>query len=333
MLLTISIPTYNRAKNLDFLLGVLEKQLRGLEDKVAVYVSDNASTDDTPSVVARYSQRMPNLSIRRNEENLGPDWNIHQAYATPRSRYVWILGDDDAPILGGIAQIIDALDRFKPDMLYVPAVGRPDIAAEYLRYKVKSGRPLVQLSRKNFAAAVNAMFTFISAFILKKDVVAPEVLQKALKITDGTKLIQLAWIYETLNHGTRFVHMRGPLLLSTNGANSGYGILDVLMVNQARLVERLLHRHPDVQKAILFRANLSFFPWLIWYMRKDRLGTFDIQAKSSIVVPEILFSMFSFKYIVVPIWVFPERLAEIFYHASRVLSRLSREYDRIITFR
>lgn len=327
MLLTISIPTYNRARNLDFLLGVLQTELRGLDHQVAVYVSDNASTDETPLVVAKYALRMLNLSVRRNEKNLGPDWNIHHAYAAPQSRYVWIMGDDDAPIRGGIAQIVKVLERDAPDMLYAPAVGRSDISLEYASWKITTVRP-AKLSRVDFAAAINAMFMFISSCIMRKATVAEGALYAALKMTDKTHLIQLAWVYENLNHGTCFVHMRAPMILSTNGANSGYGILDVLLANQARLVERLLHRYPSVQKAILFRANLCYFPWLLWYMRKDRLGTFDVQTRNSISVPEILSGMSSFKYLVMPIWVFPERIAGIFYQASRILGRLSREYDR-----
>ena len=47
-LLTIGIPTYNRAKFLRRLLEQLRTELAGLDGQVEVLVSDNASTDDTP---------------------------------------------------------------------------------------------------------------------------------------------------------------------------------------------------------------------------------------------------------------------------------------------
>jgi len=283
-------------------------------------------------VTARYSSRIANFKVRRNEKNFGSKWNFSEVYFAPQSDYVWILGDDDAPAQGSLPLIIDALERLTPDILYVPAVGRPDIAVEYSKWRATKSRA-VTLPREDFAAAVNAMFTFISACILRKATVAPAVLQEALRLAEDTNLTQLAWVYETLNHGTRFVHMRDRLLLGTSGANSGYGALDELLVNQARLVERLLYRHPAAQRAILFRANLSFFPWLIWYMRKDRLGTLKFQSRESVEVPEILNRMLSFKYLVTPIWIFPERIAGVFYQLSRILGRLSREYDRHISFR
>jgi glycosyltransferase involved in cell wall biosynthesis len=54
-LLTFAVPTYNRAKYLDQLLGVLLKQLHG-ESRVEVIVLDNASTDNMPAVVEDYRQ-------------------------------------------------------------------------------------------------------------------------------------------------------------------------------------------------------------------------------------------------------------------------------------
>jgi glycosyltransferase involved in cell wall biosynthesis len=332
MLLTISIPTFNRASHLDFLLRVLESELRGFEDKVAVYVSDNASTDDTPAVTARYSSQIANFKVRRNEKDVGSANNFKEVYSAPQSTYVWIMGDDDAPIQGSLPLIVDALERLAPDILYVPAVGRSDIAAEYPKWKAARSRA-VMLPREDFAAAIHAMFTFISACILRKTTVAPAALQEALRLAGPTNLTQLTWVYETLNQGTRFVHMRDELLLGTSGANSGYGVLNTLLVDQARLVDRLLSRQPATQRAILFRANLCYFPWLIWYMRKDRLGTFDVQSRGTIEVPEILNRMPSFKYVVTPIWVFPERIAGLFYHLSRILKRLCQEYDRHISFR
>ena len=50
-LLTIAIPTFNRAAQLRVLLEALEPQIAG-RPEVEVFVSDNASTDETPQVTA-----------------------------------------------------------------------------------------------------------------------------------------------------------------------------------------------------------------------------------------------------------------------------------------
>jgi glycosyltransferase involved in cell wall biosynthesis len=93
-LLSFTIPTCNRAKYLDQLLGALLKQLHG-ESRVELIVSDNASTDNTPAVVEAYRQQGLPIRYLRNQANHGPDFNILQCYEQAAGRYVWIFGDDD----------------------------------------------------------------------------------------------------------------------------------------------------------------------------------------------------------------------------------------------
>ena len=49
-LLSICIPTYNRAQFLPALLESIITQINGHEDKVEIIVSDNASTDNTKQI-------------------------------------------------------------------------------------------------------------------------------------------------------------------------------------------------------------------------------------------------------------------------------------------
>ncbi len=92
-LLSICIPTYNRA---DILCDALE-HLIPLASRwgIAIYVSDNASTDDTGSVVAQARARYPNVFLHRNVQNIGMDGNFEVALRLARTEYAWLLGDDD----------------------------------------------------------------------------------------------------------------------------------------------------------------------------------------------------------------------------------------------
>ncbi|MFD1905113.1 glycosyltransferase family 2 protein [Paenibacillus rhizoplanae] len=69
-LLSICIPTYNRAIYLDFCLSCIFSQLQD-DSLVEVIVCDNASTDATPQVIARYASRYPCLKAFRNSTNIG----------------------------------------------------------------------------------------------------------------------------------------------------------------------------------------------------------------------------------------------------------------------
>ncbi len=100
--LAICIPTYNRAEYLEKLLIALTAQLT---DEVEIVVSDNASTDNTSEVVARYP-----VTYIRNKENLGPDRNALVAIEKSRAQYCWILGDDDLITEGAIDVLLQELD-------------------------------------------------------------------------------------------------------------------------------------------------------------------------------------------------------------------------------
>src|SRR4051794_15201302 len=65
----ICIPTYNQA---DFLERAVDSALRqDYAGPVEVWVADDASTDDTPSLLARLREAHPALEAIRQEANLG----------------------------------------------------------------------------------------------------------------------------------------------------------------------------------------------------------------------------------------------------------------------
>jgi len=53
-LLTIAIPTYNRADLLDKQLTWLSQAIKGFETECEILVSDNCSTDHTQSIINKW---------------------------------------------------------------------------------------------------------------------------------------------------------------------------------------------------------------------------------------------------------------------------------------
>ena len=81
--LTIAIPTYNRATCLRELLSGLSDQLHN-ESRVELIISDNASPDETPAVVEDFVARGLKVRYIRNAENIGPDANFLQCFEQAR---------------------------------------------------------------------------------------------------------------------------------------------------------------------------------------------------------------------------------------------------------
>ena len=75
-LLTIAIPTFNRDIYLEKLLFNLHKEILTITDQLSIIVSNNASTDNTNTVLRKYQLLIPNIIIINNNENLGSDENF-----------------------------------------------------------------------------------------------------------------------------------------------------------------------------------------------------------------------------------------------------------------
>lgn len=96
-LLTIAIPTFNRAELLDKQLTWLAKATTGWESDCEIYVSDNCSTDKTQEVIQKWQATVSNLTFKshKHTENIGVLKNIAHCLTAATTKYVWTIGDDD----------------------------------------------------------------------------------------------------------------------------------------------------------------------------------------------------------------------------------------------
>ena len=108
----IAIPTYNRSNLLKInLKSVLAQDYPDFQ----VLVLDNASTDDTESVVRSFADRR--VTYLRNETNIGPFRNFYRAIELNHSTYLVLLHDDDAMLPGFIRESVLALETY-PDAAF-----------------------------------------------------------------------------------------------------------------------------------------------------------------------------------------------------------------------
>jgi len=108
-LLSIVIPTYNRADFLDRCLKVhipLAKKYN-----IQIFISDNASTDNTKEIVQKWMKEYPLISYHCNETNIGPDENFERALKYPQTEYVWLLGDTYQIPSEGIDYVLNLISK------------------------------------------------------------------------------------------------------------------------------------------------------------------------------------------------------------------------------
>jgi len=109
-MLTIAIPTYNRAQCLLELLHAIKGQLNDLNaSDVRVLISDNCSTDETEQVIRDEMSHWNRhaLTYFKNYENVGFSRNVDLAVRRSQNGFVLLMGDDDGLEEGALRHILE----------------------------------------------------------------------------------------------------------------------------------------------------------------------------------------------------------------------------------
>lgn len=268
-LLTIAIPTYNRAAYLELCLKRISEELDSLSADqrklVKVSVSNNASTDNTAEVIAQYrSMWVGEFEVVHNIENIGGDRNVAQCYASAATPYAWVLGDDDVILPEGLRKVLEVLLLQDVDLLYVNNYWFID---SYLdaRCSLKPERHGVSsyINPLTFARRTNVMLTFISALIVRNSTS----FDYHADVAVGSNLPQLGWVLPQLRDGDRFAIIE-DWVVAAKGANSGgYGLVKVFGENLQKTSSVILKGRPELAKAIENGTIVNFFPGFVMELR------------------------------------------------------------------
>lgn len=108
--LTIAIPTYNRAKQLDRQLTWAVNAIAGRWDEIELLVSDNASHDETPQVCRKWqAQTNGRMRVFRQSKNIGLIRNCLFCIQEAQSDFVWTVSDDDVVLEGTLDWVLSKI--------------------------------------------------------------------------------------------------------------------------------------------------------------------------------------------------------------------------------
>jgi len=114
MRLSICIPTHNgRGKFLkEAIDSILPQITPPLREQVQICISDNASEDETQTLIADYNCSFPGVLLyRRNSENLGFTRNLMRAISLAEGDYCWMFSSDDTLPSQALARILALLEK------------------------------------------------------------------------------------------------------------------------------------------------------------------------------------------------------------------------------
>jgi len=173
-IVSFCVPTYNRARYLQSLFEMLTTQFADFPFPYEVVVSDNASPDDTPAVLAEYADRLP-MRCFRQATNIGGSANWHFVMGEARGTYVVYLADDDALIPERMAAAIGAMQAD-------PAVGV--VYAPWLLFDLVAETPLgpfyqqdrdVRVAQDDYRGLLDVLLrygAFPEVYICRRDLLA-----------------------------------------------------------------------------------------------------------------------------------------------------------------
>jgi glycosyltransferase involved in cell wall biosynthesis len=112
-ILTISIPTWNRASLLQKLLSQVTQEISELklDADIELLISNNDSSDTTEEVVKGLMGKYNFITYNRNETNIGGKSNVLKSMQLAGTPYVMFFGDDDNFSVERLIPVIDGLKR------------------------------------------------------------------------------------------------------------------------------------------------------------------------------------------------------------------------------
>ena len=274
-LLSICIPTYNRAPFLAELLEALLPQLTPARPDVELVLSDNASTDSTAAVIASFRIRGLPLRVSRNQENLGADENFLRCHALARGCYLWLLGDDDLPMPNAIPQLLSLLEQGEAaggyDLVYLSSFGFAGsllTPPPHTTLEDRLGRFAEVVTDGTYLLEkVNALIGLISVVLINRDRLLSTP-HPPLDHLRGTNLMQVGWIFPLLHAQCRVLFVWQRLLGYRHFNSGGWGICEVFGVRLDCLARQYFAAEPELARALMNGVLRYWMPDSIMLARR-----------------------------------------------------------------
>ena len=250
-IISICIPTYNRAKYLRNTLDSIVRQ----DDfgKIQIIISDNCSTDDTFDVAAGYVERFPlNIRYRRNDKNIN-DANFVKALSLGDGCFLKLHNDTAILKDGALRKMISAVIS-----------GRAQGYTPFFMNGNGNSEGLIE-NLGDFIDRTKYWNTWIGAFgIWKKDF---EFVRKIMIEKSDTKLAQ-SWAWFSLVSKGLPVFVDNEILfdVAVVSKKGGYNVAQVFGMNYNHILEHFyllgslpISIHKTAKRDILDFVNKYYF--------------------------------------------------------------------------
>ena len=328
-LLTIAIPTFNRAEQLGQLLDSLFSQMDAFRDEIRILVVDNHSTDDTALRCGAWKQKGKPFEYICNATNIGMAHNIIKCFELTETPYCWVFGDDDMVRIGALGLILSHLIEQRPDILYCGYTAFKDSPSEKLA-SYAGPLSLWAMKAEDFCRVVQINMTFISAVITSKQAFLANGGASLIRQHANTLLPQLAWVFECMTYGCKFSYSRQPLVLARLEGSGGFNIFKTFTTDLVQIIDRALPSH--LGAPLKRRTLIKFIPALICTVRQGQRGNFEVPTQCESDFRAAFGQHWTYWLVVEPILRLPIPFTKPFFYVSRLIANYLSVYDRALYF-
>jgi glycosyltransferase involved in cell wall biosynthesis len=276
ILLSICIPTFNRAEHLNRTLRSIVKQPLFCE-KGEVIIADNCSTDDTPHIVGEFLNRYKNIRYYRNETNIGADRNFLYLLGLGQGKYLKLHNDRACFHEGTLIKLMEYLLKANHGVVF--------ILNENTNLRKKG---IIECKAfGEFVQATSYWSTWMNGIILKAC--------EYNNLTDkdraiGSNLLQTDIMFRMLTScGSSLIINEKMMYEQEVEVKGGYNLFKVFVSNYLDLYQEYL-KAGVLNQDIYNKEKINLFKYFIiqWYIRgiliKDKRYQFNVSKAHRIIL-------------------------------------------------
>lgn len=249
-LLSIAIPTWNRAAILKIALSRLLPQISHYNELIEIVISDNGSTDTTQEVISGgfASYENINKTLFKQEVNKGFYGNFKKLISLCRGKYIWILSDDDYTFEDVLPMIIKYLQDYNHNL---GALFLSDWTSDSSEIETLSFQAYDQIG---FFRQGNFRHTLISSIIFLNNISEND---EIFKVLDQNALIAYPVFIKAVADSKEFGVIYGNSLITAKDDNVRFNALSIFTNDLEKCLIYLKNYLPSSILAFIANSFLS----------------------------------------------------------------------------
>lgn len=269
-LLSVVMPVHNPHKYLSLCLESVLQQTFNDYELIAI---DDASSDDSYSVLKEYERRDKRLIVMQNKQCLGAAYTRNRGLHIARGEYIIFLDADDFFEIDFFEQMVTAIKSAKADVAICAILWRDERDGTE-RLKLKPPRHLINLFKQPFCPSDfnNKIFKFMAFAPFNKLIRRELILKKRIEFQDLSNSNDVYFGVMTVAEAERVVYLPQPYIHYRY--NSGFQI----STNRHKQPMNIFFAFQKIREEFIARGLWSTFCKAYYDMAIPRF--FDVARKA-----------------------------------------------------